>query len=62
MTICIYTKCTKATTNNWDIRLSVTIKVSLAIILWTAGQIHMIELVLESAHQIFSDNIWYIPK
>jgi len=62
MAICTYMGCTKAITNNWDIRPLVTIKVSLAIISWTAGQIHMIELALESAHQSISDDIWYIPK
>ena len=45
---------TKATTNN---RLSVTIKVLLADILWMARQIYMIELVLESAHQFISNDI-----
>jgi len=58
--ICTYVRGTKVTTNNWDIRLSVTIKVLLAIILWMAGQIHMIKLALESAHQMVSDGIWYI--
>jgi len=57
--ICTYTRCTKVTTNNWDIRQSVTVKFSLAIISIMARQIHMIELVLESAHQTFSDDIWY---
>ena len=55
--ICTYIECTKATTNNWDIRLSVTIKVLLANILWMARQIHTIELVLESAYQNVSDDI-----
>jgi len=49
-TIYIYVEYIKAITNNWDIKLSVTIKVSLANILWMAEQIHTIELVLESAH------------
>jgi len=53
----IYMGCTKATTNNRDIRLSVTVKVSLANISWTARQICMIELVLESVYQIVSNNI-----
>jgi len=57
MAICTYVGCTKATTNNWDIRPSVTIKVSLAIISWTAERIHMIELALESAYQSVSDDI-----
>ena len=43
--------------NNWDIRPLVTVKVLLANISWTAGQIHTIELVLESAYQTISDNI-----
>ena len=50
----------KATTNNWDIRPSVTVKVLLPDISWTAGWIFTIELALESAHQYISDNIWYI--
>ena len=62
MTICTFMGYTKATTNNWDIRPSVIIKVLLAIRSWTAGQIHMIELALESTHQTVSDNIYYIPK
>ena len=48
---------TKATTNNQDIRPSVTVKVSLANISWTARLIHMIELALESTHQTISDDI-----
>ena len=52
-----YTGCTKATTNDWDIRPSVAIKALFANISWTAEQICMIELVLESAHQTISDNI-----
>jgi len=62
MAIYIYVGYTKATTNNWDIRLSVTIRVSLVIILWTARWIHMIKLALGSAHQSISDDIWYVPK
>ena len=58
--ICTYMGCTKATANNWDIRPSVTTKALLANILWIARQIHMIEPVLESAHQMVSNNIWYI--
>jgi len=56
-----YVECTKATTNNWDIKPSVTIKVLLAIILWITKWIHIIELMLESAHWTISDSIWYIP-
>jgi len=54
--ICTYVGYTKVTTKN-DIRLSVTVKVSLAIISWMAKQIHTIKLVLENNHQIISDNI-----
>ena len=55
--ICIYVGCTKATTNNQDIRPSVTVKVLLAIILWMTEQVHIIKLVLESTYQTVSDNI-----
>jgi len=55
--ICTYVRCTKATTNNWDIRPSVTIKVLLADISWMAGWICMIKLALESAHQTISNDI-----
>ena len=60
--ICTYVGCTKATTNDWDIRPSVAIKASSANISWMAEHIHMIELVLESAHQFISNDIWYISK
>ena len=53
----IYIRYTKATTNNQDIRPSVTVKVSLANISWTARLIHMIKLALESTHQTISDDI-----
>ena len=54
--ICTYIKCTKATTNDWDISPLVAIKALSANILWTAKQICMIELALGSAHQfIFND-------
>ena len=54
--ICTYVGCIKVTTNNWDIKLSVTVKVLLADILWIAGWIHTIELALKSAQQyVFSD-------
>jgi len=53
----IYVRCTKVTTNNWDIRPLVTVKALLANISWMAGKIHMIELALESAHQMVSNNI-----
>ena len=49
--------CTKVITNNWDIRLLVTIKVLLANISWMAKWIHIIKLALESAHQTVSNNI-----
>ena len=55
--ICIYVGYTKVATKNWDIRPSVAIKVSLAIISWTAGQIHMIGLALESAYQFVYNDI-----
>ena len=51
--ICIYKGYTKVTTNNQDIRPSVTVKVLLADISWMAGWICTIKLVLESAYQIF---------
>ena len=43
--------CTKAVTNNWDIRLSVSVKALSANISWTAEHIHIIELALKSTHQ-----------
>ena len=49
--------CTKVTTNDWDIRRSVAVKVLSANISWTAGQIYTIELLLESAHQTVFDDI-----
>ena len=52
-----YVGYTKATTNNWDIRPLVTVKALSANISWTAEWIHMIELVLESAHQSIYNNI-----
>ena len=53
----IYVEYTKATTNNWDIRLSVAVKALSTNISWTAKQIHTIELALESAYQFVSNNI-----
>ena len=53
---------TKATTNDWDIKLSVAIKALSVNISQTAGQIRMIELVLESAYQYIYNNIWCISK
>jgi len=58
--ICTYVGCIKATTNNWDIRSSVTVKSPFANISWTAGWICTIKLVLESTYQTISNNIWYI--
>ena len=46
----MYVGCTKVIMNDWDIRPSVAIKALSANISWTAEQIHMIELALESAH------------
>jgi len=60
--ICTYVGCTKATTNNQDIRPSVTVKSLFANISWTAKWIHTIELTLESAHQYIYNNIWCISK
>ena len=55
--ICICVGCTKATTNDWDIRPSVAIKALSANISWMAEQICMVELVLESAYQSVYNNI-----
>ena len=55
--ICIYVGCRKVTTNDQDIRPSVTIKVLFDIILSITRQICIVKLVLESAHQTVSDNI-----
>ena len=55
--ICTYVGCIKVTTNDWDIKPSVAVKALFANILWIAEQIHMIELVLESAHQSVSNDI-----
>ena len=55
--ICTYMRCTKVTTNDWDIKPSVAVKALFANILRIAEQIHMIELVLESAHQSVSNDI-----
>jgi len=60
--ICTYVGCTKATTNDWDIRPSVAVKALSANISWMAKWIHTIELVLESTYQSIYKNIWYIPK
>ena len=55
--ICTYAGGIKVTTNDWDIRPSVAVKALSANISWTAEQIHMIELALESAHQSVSNDI-----
>ena len=55
--ILIYVGCTKATINDWDIRLLVAIKALSANISRIARQICMIELVLESVHQSIYNNI-----
>jgi len=58
----IYAGYTKATTNNWDIRPSVAVKALSANISWTAEQIHIIKLALESAHQSVSNNTLCVSK
>ena len=60
--ICTYMGYTKATTNDWDIRLLVAVKALSANISWMTKQIHMIELALESAHQFVPNDICCIPK
>jgi len=55
-----YAGYTKATTNNQDIRPSVTVKALSADISWMAGWICMIKLVLGSTHQTVSNDSWYI--
>jgi len=52
----IYVGCIKATINDWDIMPSVAVKALSVNISWIAELIHMIELVLKSAHQsVFND-------
>jgi len=58
----VYVGCTKETTNDWDIRLSVAVKALSANISWMAEQICTIELALESAHQSVHNYIWYVSK
>ena len=53
---------TKAATNDWDIRPSVAVKALFANISWTAERICTIKLVLGSAHQSVSNDIWCISK
>jgi len=60
--IYIYVGCTKATTNNWDIRSSVAVKALSANISQIAEWIHTIELVLESAYQYVHNDIWSVSK
>jgi len=60
--ICTYAGDTKATINDWDIRLSVAVKALSTNISWMAEQIHTIELALESAHQSVYNNIWCVWK
>jgi len=55
--ICTYVRCTKAITNIQDIRSSLTVKSSFANILRKTGQICMIKLMLENAHQTISNDI-----
>ena len=57
-----YVGCTKAATNDWDIRTSVAVKALSANISWTAEQIHTIKLELESAQHSVPNDIWYISK
>jgi len=54
--ICIYMGCTKVITDYRDIRLLVTI----SFISGMTKQIPMIKLVLESAHQMVSNDVLYI--
>ena len=58
--ICIYIGYTKVITSNQDIRPLVTVKVLLAIISGITKQIFTIKVMLESTHQMVSDNILYI--
>ena len=53
---------TKVTTNDWDIRPSVSVKALSANISWMAKQICTIELALESAYQFISNDIWCVSK
>ena len=55
--ICTYVGCTKATTNDWDIRTLVAIKALSANISWMARQICMIKFALESAYWIVLNDI-----
>ena len=55
-------RCTKAITNDWDIRPLVAVKASSANILQMAEQICIIELALKSAHQPIYNDIWCVSK
>ena len=57
-----YARCTKVTTNDWDIRPSVAVKALSANISWIAKQICIIKLMLESAYQSVSNDIWCVSK
>ena len=57
-----YAGCTKAITNDWDIKPSVAVKALSANISWTAKHICMIKLMLKSVHQFVSNGIWCISK
>ena len=57
-----YAGYTKATTNDWDIRPLAAVKALYANISWTAKWIHIIELVLESAHQSVYNDKWSVSK
>jgi len=61
-TIHTYAGCTKAITNDWDIRPSVAVKALSANISWKAKQIRMIELALKSTYQSVSNDIWFVSK
>ena len=54
MAICTYVGCTKATTNDWDIRPSVAVKALSANISWMAKWICTIELALGSLINLFT--------
>ena len=60
--ICTYVGCTKATTNDWDIRPSVAVKALSTNISWTAKRICTIRLTLGSPHQSVSNDIQYASK
>jgi len=45
-----YVECTKAITNNWDIRSSVTVKSLFTNILWITEQIYITKLALKSTY------------